>query len=212
MDLQNPRTQKYVIVGILSAAALYVFFFSTFVPFGHRAYVDERQVLEADFQKLSADLSKARQTLSNRAEVERQYEVLNRRWEVAANLLPEEREVADLLRQVTLAGQQSGVEFLLFRPKPQIPGEVYVEAPVEVKVVGGYHEVGTFLSEVANLDRIVNVDNLRLDSHDDDDAPSETVTASFTATAYTLTDEVKPAGGEDESADAKTKGGQSNAG
>lgn len=192
MDLQNPRTQKYIIVGILSVMVIYVYFFSTFVPFGHRALAEDRQQLEGEFQKLSADLSKARQTLNNREEVEHQYEILGRRWEVASKLLPEQREVADLLRQISLVGRQAGVAFQLFRPMPTVPGEVYVEAPVEVRVSGGYHQVGTFLSEIANLDRIVNVSGVRLDAADDDDKPLETVTASFTATAYTLNDAVPP--------------------
>jgi len=186
MDLQNPRTQKLILVGFLCAGLVYLYFFSNFIPFGHVAAANERQEMEADFQKLSADLSKARQTLENREEVERQYEILERRWQVASKLLPEEREIADLLRQVTLVGQQAGVKFELFRPKPLVQGQVYIEAPVEVKVSGGYHEVGQFLSEVANLSRIVNVSGLRLVSLDDDKVPDHTVVAHFTATAYTL--------------------------
>ena len=186
MDWHHPRTQKFILVGFVSAALIYLYFFSTFIPFGHVAAAEERQNLEADFQKLSADLSKARQTLENRDEVERQYEILERRWQVASKLLPEEREIADLLRQVTLVGQQSGVKFELFRPKPLVRGQVYIEAPVEVKVSGGYHEVGTFLSEVANLSRIVNVNGLRMVTMEDEKSPDHTVVAHFTATAYTL--------------------------
>jgi Tfp pilus assembly protein PilO len=85
-----------------------------------------------------------------------------------------------------LVGQQAGVEFLLFKPEGTIPGEVYVEAPVQVRVSGGYHQVGAFLSEVANLDRIVNVASLNLIIVEDEARPNETVEATFTATAYTL--------------------------
>ena len=188
MDIKDPRTQKILLVGIGVVGILYLYFFSTFVPFGHRAVAAERAELEQQYRQLSSDLSKARQTLNNRAEIERQYEVLNRRWDVAANLLPEEKEVAELLRKVTLVGHQSGVEFLLFKPLAQVTGEVYNENPVDVKVTGGYHQVGAFLAEVANLDRIVNVSNLKLTAtKEDKDRPkSQTVEAQFTATAYTL--------------------------
>lgn len=186
MDFQNARTQRMVLAGIAAAAIVYLYFFSTFVPFGHRAVAADRAVLEQEYRQLSADLSKARQTLNNLAEVERQHEILTRRWEVAAELLPEEREVAELLRKVTLVGQQSGVEFLLFRPKSVVAGELYNENPVEVKVLGGYHQIGSFLAEVANLDRIVNVSNLALTANDDENAQRMTVEALFTATAYTL--------------------------
>jgi len=93
--------------------------------------------------------------------------------------------VAMLLRQITLVGQQSGVDFELFKPKPQIPGEIYTENPVDVQVVGSYHEVGQFLAEVANLDRIINVTGLRLVNREEG-KEHQTVQANFTATAYTL--------------------------
>ena len=205
MDLQNPRTQKFILVGVVSAAVLYLFFFSTFVPFGHRAYTAEKGDLETKFEALSSDLNKARQTLSHKEEIEETYRVLNSRWEVASKLLPEEREVAALLRQVTLVGRQSGVEFHLFRPGNPIPGEVYAEAPVQVQVAGGYHQVGTFLSEVANLERIVNVSNLKLQANDDEDEPNRTVMASFTATAYML-NPAPPADAENASGGAEEKG------
>ena len=118
-------------------AILYLYFFSTFLPFGHRAVAAERAELEQEYRQLSSDLSKARQTLNNLAEIERQYEVLNRRWEVAANLLPEEREVAELLRKVTLVGSPVRAwSSCSSSPSRRCPGEVYNENPVDVRVVG----------------------------------------------------------------------------
>ncbi len=187
MDFRDQKTQRLLLVGIGAAAILYLYFFSTFIPFGHRAVAAERAELEQSYQQLSTDLSKARQTLNNLAEVERQYQILNRRWDVASKLLPEDKEVAELLRRVTLVGQQSGVEFLQFKPRAQVAGDVYNENPVDVQVVGGYHQVGAFLAEVANLERIVNVSNLNLVANPDADAPSgQTVEARFVATAYSL--------------------------
>ena len=208
MDIHDPRTQKMLLVGVAVVGILYLYFFSTFLPFGHRAVAAQRHELEQQYRQLSSDLSKARQTLNNRAEIERQYEILNRRWDVAASLLPEQREVADLLRKVTLVGQQSGVEFELFQPMPQIPGDVYNENPVDVRVVGGYHQVGSFLAEVANLDRIVNVSHLVLTENDDrDSAPDQTVEAHFTATAYTLNTNPSPPASAEKSPGKKASRG-----
>jgi type IV pilus assembly protein PilO len=185
MNFREPRNQKLIMAGIGVAAVGYLYFFSTFIPFGHRKVAAERSQLEDQYKQLSSDLSKARQSLNNLDEVERQYQVITARWEVATKLLPEDREVANLLRKVTLVGQQAGVEFELFKPKPQIPGEIYTENPVDVKVTGGYHQVGSFLAEVANLDRIVNVTGLNLKSLEDG-TKAQTVEAVFEATAYTL--------------------------
>lgn len=185
MNIRQPRNQKLVLAGIGVAAISYLYFFSTFVPFGHRKAAAEKTELEQNYKQLSADLSKARQSLNNLEEVERQYQVITSRWEVASELLPGEREVANLLRKVTLVGQQAGVDFVLFKPKAQIPGEIYTENPVEVKVVGSYHQVGSFLAEVANLDRIVNVTGLSLGVLKDG-TEIQTVEAACLATAYTM--------------------------
>lgn len=185
MNLRDPRTQKMIIVGVGAAAIVYFYFFSTFVPFGHRALSEEKAQLEQEYRQLSSDLSNARQSLNNLAEIERQYELITRRWRVAAELLPEQKEVASLLRKVTLVGHQSGVEFELFRPGAIVPGEIYNENPVTVQVTGGYHEVGAFLAEIANLDRIINVSTLTLTTPTSPEMKA-TVLASFTATAYSL--------------------------
>lgn len=202
MDIKDPRTQKLILIGIGVSAILYLYFFSTFIPFGHRAMSAEKGKLEQEYQLLSSDLSKARQSLNNLAEVERQYKLITGRWEVAAGLLPENREVAALLRKVTLVGQSSGVRFELFRPVAQIPGGIYTENPVEVEVVGGFHEVGAFLAEIANLDRIINVTELTL-SQPNDEKIKKTVHASFKATAYTLNPAVPAQSAE---GDAKDEG------
>jgi type IV pilus assembly protein PilO len=185
MDFKDPRAQKAVLSGIVVAGLGYLYFFATFVPFGYRAMSAEKKGLQGQYEQLSSDLNKARQTLSSMARVEREFEAIQARYEAARMLLPEEKEVANLLRMVSLVGQQSGVQFELFKPMPQIVQGYYIENPVEVKVVGGYHEVGAFLADVANLSRIVKVSSLNLTGLEGSET-SETVTASFTASAYTL--------------------------
>ena len=70
---------------------------------------------------------------------------------------------------MTLVGDQSGVDFLLFRPLPAQAAQYYTEYPIEVKVEGGYHEVGAFLGELANMERIVTVSDLTIEAPKDAD-------------------------------------------
>ncbi len=185
MDLKDPKNQQMLMVGILMAAVLYFFFFAAFVPFGFRAQLDRTGMLTAQYAKLTLDLAKARQMVNDLPKLKKEYEELHASWLLAKQLLPEEKEVASLLSKVTIAGQQSGVKFALFRPNPPVDQGYYTEHPVEVSVTGGYHEVATFLSEIANLSRIVNVSRLVLVSLADG-PPEESVQANFIASAYTL--------------------------
>ncbi|TPW05872.1 MAG: type IV pilus assembly protein PilO, partial [bacterium] len=185
MDFKDPKSQKLILAGIAVAGLGYLYFFATFVPFGYRAMAAEKMELQGQYEQLSSDLNKARQTLSSMARVEREFEAIRGRYEAARVLLPEEKEVANLLRMVSLVGQQSGVEFELFKPLPTQVQGYYIENPVDVKVTGDYHDVGQFLAEVANLSRIVKVSNLNLAANTAEDE-SRTVSASFTASAFTL--------------------------
>lgn len=71
--------------------------------------------------------------------------------------LPNKSEVADLLVDVSQTGLAAGLEFELFAPTGEIPREFYAELPINIKVVGDYHEFGEFISGLAALPRIVTI-------------------------------------------------------
>jgi type IV pilus assembly protein PilO len=185
MDFKDPKTQKTFIGIFLLAAVIYFYFFAAFIPFGFRAQVAKYGELRQEYDKLTSDLAKARQMVNDLPKLRREYEELHSAWLMAKELLPEEKEVASLLSKVTIAGQQSGVKFTLFKPAPPRDGEYYTEYPVEVSVVGGFHETASFLSEISNLSRIVNVSKLKLVTFEKGKV-EETVQATFVASAYTL--------------------------
>jgi type IV pilus assembly protein PilO len=185
MDLKDPKTQKTFIGIVLLAAVIYFYFFAPFLPFGFRAQAARYGELRQEYDKLTSDLSKARQMVNDLPKLRKEYEELHSGWLMAKELLPEQKEVASLLSKVTIAGQQAGVKFTLFKPMPPKDREYYIEYPVEVSVVGGYHEAAAFLSEIANLSRIVNVSKLKIVTYEKGDV-EETVQATFVASAYTL--------------------------
>jgi type IV pilus assembly protein PilO len=192
MDFKDPQVQKGIIIGIACILIGYVYFFTSFMPFFYHPQRAKIATLSSEYEKMSAELEKARKTVGNLAKLEAEYNRLHDKWVAAQGLLPKDKEVADLLRKVTRIGSQAGIDFLLFEPQPPVPREFITENPVKVKVRGEYHQLGIFLSKVANLDRIVNVSNLTVKPADDKKAPGDrvvrnyTVEAELTLTAYTL--------------------------
>ncbi|NOX43917.1 MAG: type 4a pilus biogenesis protein PilO [Gammaproteobacteria bacterium] len=71
--------------------------------------------------------------------------------------LPSKTEVAALLVDISQVGLASGLEFELFKPLNENPVEFYAELPIQIRVVGNYHEFGNFVSGVAALPRIVTI-------------------------------------------------------
>ncbi len=83
-------------------------------------------------------------------------------FKTALKALPDKREIPSLLTSVSRVGIESGLEFLLFQPQPEVMKEFYAEIPVSIRIFGGYHNVALFFDRVARLPRIVNIKNIRM--------------------------------------------------
>jgi len=160
IDFRDPNVQIAGLLIFVSVIVAFVFFASGMLPFGFQPRARAIAALETEYEAISADLMKAKQTASRLPQVKAEHDQLVARWEEAKLLLPTEKEMAELLTQVTVAGQRSGVDFVLFEPKPPVPRDIYMENPIEVTIQGGYHEIGMFLGRLSNLSRIVNVNRI----------------------------------------------------
>jgi type IV pilus assembly protein PilO len=69
--------------------------------------------------------------------------------------LPESHETPGLLDDITFVGTTSGLRFLKLNWQPEINKELYIELPIDIEVIGSYHEFGDFVSKIAGLPRIV---------------------------------------------------------
>ncbi len=185
MDLKDPKTQKLILMGAGIGVLIYFYIIADYVPFNYRARTKEISALKGEYTQKMSELTKAQQLVNRLPELKKEFELLNQRWMVAQELLPSQKEVASLLRKVTIAGQESGVHFLLFKPGDPKPSTYFTENPVQVSVTGGFHRAGAFLGEISDLSRLVNVSQLKLKGFDKGDL-DETVQADFVATAYTL--------------------------
>ncbi|MFQ5600524.1 MAG: type 4a pilus biogenesis protein PilO [Candidatus Krumholzibacteriia bacterium] len=201
MSLRDPRVQKILLTAAVTVTVLWGFFVSDLLPFGYSRRAKETAKLRAEYESVSTELEKARRTVGNLPQLEREHAELQKRWKQAEALLPTDKEVAQLLTQVTRAGEQAGVTFELFKPEAPKPQEFYNENPVAVQVACGFHQLGIFLSRLANLPRLVNVSGLQLSGVSGRELEKRresgalgrtdhTLTASFTATAYSLRDPV----------------------
>jgi type IV pilus assembly protein PilO len=185
-DLRNPAVQKLILSSLLVAGVLGVFFFTHFLPFSYPSQRDQLNALKADYEKKSTDLARARATVADLPRFEAEYEQLHERWSLAAELLPADKQLAALLRKITLAAQQTGVQFVTFRPAGPKSEQYYTELPLQIQVNGGYHQVGSFMAELANMRRIVTVSNVALKTNANNEAGLLSTAAQFTASAYSL--------------------------
>lgn len=105
--------------------------------------------------------TKAKQA-ANLEAYEKQLEEMRESFGAMLRQLPNQTEVADLLVDVSQTGLASGLEFELFQPRSEVPKEFYAELPISIRVLGGYHEFGEFISGVAALPRIVTIHDVSI--------------------------------------------------
>jgi type IV pilus assembly protein PilO len=156
---------------------------------------EEKGKLVGDLQKLQADLDQKRIIAANRPKLEAEIAALEKQLEAVLVKLPEEKEIPKLLTQVNTLGQQSGLEFLLFRPAAPVKKGFYAEVPIDIRVQGDYHTLGGFLDRVSKLERIVNVADLRISPLAvQQQRAGRTITADFKATTFTFLEKGGSAG------------------
>jgi type IV pilus assembly protein PilO len=93
--------------------------------------------------------------------------------------LPSKAEMDALLSDINQAGVGRGLQFELFKPGQVIVRDYYAELPINIKVTGGYHDVGEFTSDIANLPRIVTLNNLSLTNGKDGTLSLDAVAKTF---------------------------------
>lgn len=76
--------------------------------------------------------------------------------------LPSKAEMDALLSDINQAGLGRGLQFELFKPGQVVVKDYYAELPINIKITGTYHDVGAFTSDIANLPRIVTINNMSL--------------------------------------------------
>jgi type IV pilus assembly protein PilO len=80
----------------------------------------------------------------------------------------------------------SGLEFELFKPGSEVPADFYAELPIQIRVIGDYHQFGEFVSKVAALPRIVTLHDFSIQ---DKDKKEGTLAMDITAKTYRYFDE-----------------------
>ncbi len=94
--------------------------------------------------------------------------------------LPDKSEMEALLVDINQAGLGRGLQFELFKPAAnETINAFYAELPISIRVVGGYHDIGAFVSDVAQLPRIVTLNNISISPGTDGKLVLDSVAKTF---------------------------------
>lgn len=154
-----PGSTKAIILVVLVAVVGFGYFW-----FDHREVKARIEAQESQIAKLRDERDKNAKIAEHLDEYKAEVARLQEELERAKALLPNDREIDDLLKSVANLGKKVGLQFLLFRPLPDVRRDFYAEVPVEISIQGGYHEIALFFAKVGQLKRIVNIQNVAMTS------------------------------------------------
>jgi type IV pilus assembly protein PilO len=146
----------------IGAAAFIVpsllFYFLCFNP-----QADKISTLQQQGNTISEELKKVRKAVSDLPKYKKDFEEVQKEFDATAVLLPKSQEIPSLLRNISDLGKNAGLDFIKFVPGAEIPKDFYAEIPIDISMIGPYHNLGFFLDKVSKLDRIVTVNNINVD-------------------------------------------------
>ncbi|HPX61591.1 MAG TPA: type 4a pilus biogenesis protein PilO [Deltaproteobacteria bacterium] len=153
--LKLPAKQKILIMALVmvveAAALLYLLWYPKY---------EEHKQLVTELGKLQAEIEDKSRIVANMPRLQKEFDQLNRELELALTELPNSKEIPTLLTSITSLGKNAGLDFLVFKPKSEVPKDFYAEVPVDIVIYGSYFSVANFYAAVANLPRIVNINNV----------------------------------------------------
>lgn len=154
---QLSKVQRILIFAGVFIAIICIFVFFLFKP-----KYQQISKLKKDLKALEQKLKVAKANAADLKKFQKEMQEAEAEFKTAMKQLPEKEEIPSLLTSISRSGQDVGLEFLLFEPKPEVRKEFYAEIPVAMQVIGGYHDLAVFFDKVSRLSRIVNIKNITM--------------------------------------------------
>jgi len=167
---------KFIIFIAVSVVLIILYIFLI-----HSKSSKEINRLQITYSTVSDSLSKARQIANRLPETQREYNFLKKQWVVAQGMLPAKTETEELLSIVSKSATENNIKILSFKPGKLSAKQNFQEYPLSIKVLGKYHNIGHFFSDIGNLKRIIRIGDIKMVAKKDESGGIET---EFTASSY----------------------------
>lgn len=167
----SPRYALFILVSALIVVALWFLWLNT--------TADELTAEQTKEVKLREEYKEKLGKAVNLDALKKQREQVQQYVTQLEKQLPSKAEMDALLSDINQAGLGRSLQFDLFRPGQVAVKDYYAELPIAVRVTGRYHDIGAFASDIANLSRIVTLNNLTIVSGKDGALAMDTTAKTF---------------------------------
>jgi type IV pilus assembly protein PilO len=145
----------------------------------------------SDLEAVKAQVLKSQAEERTFAKFKAESAALQEQLDRLKSVLPLEKETDQILRQVQSSASSSALRIIRVVSKATIDHDVYTEWPIEMEIVGTFHNLGRYLDKIRLLPRIVNIGNMKIQSRatDGPGGTQSTVGATYTATTFVYKEE-----------------------
>ena len=187
--ITNIPAKQRIALGVIPVILVAIGYWQFFVKPQWAARSEAR----TELFRLKAEAEQTRRIASQKPLLEREIKLLEARLSRALLQLPGEKEIPSLLKGIASLGRDTGLDVALFKPGNPVSKDFYMEVPVQLKVVGTYHNLGILFERLGRMDRIVNVADLAIRPAGKDQKAGSSIQAEFGVVTYTYTG---PGGGK----------------
>lgn len=192
----NIPPKQRMALGVIAAILVGVLYWQFFLKSEWAARSEAR----IELTRLKAEAAQTRQIASQKPQLEQELKQLEAELARAVEQLPAEKEIPSLLKRVASLGRETDLDVALFKPGNPVAKEFYTEVPVQLKVLGSYHDLGTLFERLGRLERIVNVADLTIRPAGKDQKTGAGIQAEFGVVTYTYSPTAGAKSGEATSA------------
>jgi type IV pilus assembly protein PilO len=151
----------------------------------------EMATREEKLAGLRVSIQKASTTANQLSQFRQQVAELEARLESLKAVLPEQKDVADLLRRIQTLATQSNLTIRGFKPAPSVTKQLHAEWPIALQLDGTYHNLAMFFDRVSKFSRIINVSDITIRAKEKPE-PNSTISVDCVATTFVLLETAKP--------------------
>ena len=159
-----------------------VFGFWNFYVVDLQADINMRQTR---LNTLKKDVARGVETARRLPEFQAQVDQLEERLVSLTAVLPEQKDVADILRRIQMLATKSNLTIQRFQPGKVVQQKMYAEIPYKLQAEGTYHNLGAFFDQISKFPRIINVGEISIKSKEPPE-PNKTIAAECIATTFVL--------------------------
>ena len=171
------KQQQWGVIGVVCAVFIGVFYMYVWSPTSEQA-----TTLRGEISTIQLENQRTRQVAAQLSDLEAEVSAMETRLATLSNILPEEQQTDELLRRLEAAAAHSNLDLRSTSYPAAVLHDFYAEMPIELDLVGTFHDLAMFFDRVSKFGRIVTVGQVSINALADGGA--DTIQAQCTAATF----------------------------